>query len=76
TEELVDLLVRMCALMEAAPEIAALTANPIIAGIHGVSLADVVVELAEPPAEDLAARRLDFEPEASDAPSPEASALS
>ena len=75
TEELVDLLARMCALMEAAPEIAALTANPIIAGIHGVTLADVVVELAEPPAEDLAARRLDFEPEASDARSPGASAL-
>lgn len=49
--------------MEAAPEVTALVANPIIAGRHGVSLSDVVIELSEPPQEDLAARRLDLDPE-------------
>lgn len=63
TEYLVEVVASLAALMEAAPEVTALVANPIIAGRHGVSLSDVVIELSEPPQEDLAARRLDLDPE-------------
>jgi acyl-CoA synthetase (NDP forming)/RimJ/RimL family protein N-acetyltransferase len=63
TEGLIEVVTNLAALMKAAPEIATLVANPIIAGRNGVTLSDVVVELSEPPPEDLAARRLDLDPE-------------
>ncbi|MEZ5371798.1 MAG: GNAT family N-acetyltransferase [Microthrixaceae bacterium] len=63
TDSLVTALARLAALMEAAPQVATLVVNPLIVTPTGVVAADVVVELAEPAAEGLAARRLDLDPE-------------
>ncbi|MEZ5380774.1 MAG: GNAT family N-acetyltransferase [Microthrixaceae bacterium] len=62
TEALVDLLHRLAALVEAAPEVSTLVANPVIVGPAGAVVADAVIELAHPTGGDLAARRLDLDP--------------
>lgn len=63
TDGLVTTLARLAALMEAAPQVATLVVNPLIITASGAMAADVVVELTEPLPGDLAARRLDLDPE-------------